>query len=338
MIKILVDTLGGDNSPSANVAGAIKAINNSDDIEVVLVGDSEKIYEQLDKLAGTYDTSRVSVYHAPDEISCNDKPTEAIKQKTDSSLYQAFKMLREREDVSALVTTGSTGAVLAGAVLKLGRIRGIKRPALCPILPTMSGSVVAVCDSGANVECDSLNLHQFAMMASLYMQKSRGIPRPRVALLNVGVEEEKGDRLRKETYELLKNDTRINFVGNMESRDLLSGDYDVVICDGFAGNVLLKSTEGACLSLMKMLKSRLTSSLKSKMGALLVKKDLMGLKDFMDYNNYGGAILLGCQKTIVKAHGSSKEDSIFHSIMLAASVERNSLREHIAHSLATQSE
>lgn len=338
MIKIVVDTLGGDNSPQANVEGAVKAIKEIDDLNLILMGNSDDIYAELGKFKGQYDTSKLSIFNAPDEIGCNDKPTDAIRYKTNSSLYQAIKMLKENDDINAFVTSGSTGAVIAGAVLKLGRIRGIKRPALCPIMPTLSGGMVAVCDSGANVECDSLNLHQFAIMASLYMQKACNIEKPKVALLNVGTEEEKGDRIRKETYELLKNDERINFAGNMESRDLLSGDYDVVIADGFSGNVLLKSTEGTCLSMLKMLKATMAKSVKSKLGALLLKKDLMELKKFMDYNNYGGAVLLGCSKTVVKAHGSSKANSIYHSICLAYNVEKNKLREEIEESLNVSEE
>ena len=332
MIKVIVDTLGGDN-PKANIEGGLRAIMGNSDLEVIFVGDSDMIYSTINELDLNYDISRVSIYNAPDEISCNDKPTDAIRFKKDSSLYQAIEMLKNNDDINALVTTGSTGAVIAGAVLKIGRIKGIKRPALCPILPTMNGGIVAICDSGANVECDSENLYQFALMASLYMQKANNVKKPRVALLNVGEEEEKGDRIRKETYEKLKANANINFVGNMESRDLLSGDYDVVISDGFSGNVLLKSTEGACLSMMKMLKDTFTKSAKNKLGALILKKDLKKMKNFMDYNNYGGAVLLGCKKTVVKSHGASKASAVYHSINLAYNMEKNRLRDEIEQSI-----
>ncbi len=332
MIKILVDTLGGDNSPSANVEGAVKALSSIEDLEVVLVGDEKVISEQLKNF--TFDASRLSIVHAPDEISCNDKPTEAIKTKKESSLYKCYEILRTDETVHGMVSTGSTGAILAGAVLRLGRIKGIKRPAFCPILPTMKGSLVGICDSGANVDCDSVQLTQFAVMADLYLKKAYGVESPKVALLNVGVEEEKGDLLRKETFAALKANDKINFVGNMEGRDLLSGNYDLVVCDGFSGNVLLKSTEGACLEMLKMLKKTFMKNLKNRIAAGILKKDVYALKDFMDYNNYGGAVLLGANKTVVKGHGSSKAVSVFHCIEQAYNMEKENLREAISQAVA----
>lgn len=332
MIKILVDTLGGDNSPSANVEGAVKALSSIEDLEVVLVGDEKVISEQLKNF--TFDASRLSIVHAPDEISCNDKPTEAIKTKKESSLYKCYEILRTDETVHGMVSTGSTGAILAGAVLRLGRIKRIKRPAFCPILPTMKGSLVGICDSGANVDCDSVQLTQFAVMADLYLKKAYGVESPKVALLNVGVEEEKGDLLRKETFAALKANDKINFVGNMEGRDLLSGNYDLVVCDGFAGNVLLKSTEGACLEMLKMLKKTFMKNLKNRIAAGILKKDVYALKDFMDYNNYGGAVLLGANKTVVKGHGSSKAVSVFHCIEQAYNMEKKNLREAISQAVA----
>lgn len=328
MIKILVDTLGGDKSPTVNIEGAIKAINEIDDIEIIFVGDESKINDELSKLE--YDKKRVSIVHAPDEITCNDKPTDAIRHKTNSSLYKSFELLKNDESVNALVSIGSTGAILAGAVMKIGRIKGVKRPAFCPLLPTMNHGIVGVCDSGANVDCTPLYLQQFAIMGSLYMEKAYGIKKPKTALLNVGTEEEKGDLLRKETYQLLKETPSVNFVGNMESRDLLSGSYDLVVCDGFSGNVLIKSTEGACLELLKLLKSTFMASFKNKLGALLLKKDIMNIKSFMDYNNYGGAVLLGCSKTIVKGHGSSKAAAVYNCVKQAYNMEKNNLCEAIS--------
>ena len=306
------------------------------DLEIIFSGDEKVIKEKIAAL--NYNGGRYSIIHAPDEISCNDKPTEAIKLKKESSLYKALELLRADDTVGALVSNGSTGAILAGAVLKVGRIRGIKRPALCPVMPTMNKTLVAICDSGANVEADENMLYQFGMMASLYMQKAFNVEKPRVALLNVGVEEEKGDALRKETYKLLKADEKINFVGNMESRDLLKGDYDVIVCDGFSGNVLCKSTEGACLEMLKLLKTTFTKSLKNKIGAAFLKKDIYALKDFMDYNNYGGAVLLGCLKTVVKAHGSSKTKTIYNCIKQAYNIEKNELRQSISAVLTENAE
>ena len=329
MIKIVVDAMGGDNSPDVNVQGAVRALETLQDIHIVLIGDEAQITPLLAQYK--YDTDRLSVVHASEVISCNEKPTEAIKNKKDSSMSKAFELLRGDTEARALVTIGSTGALLAGTVLRVGRIKGVKRPAFCPILPTVvPGKIVAICDSGANVDCDPQWLQQFALMGSLYLNKAFGVESPRVALLNVGVEEEKGDMLRKETFQLLKNTPEINFAGNMESRDLLSGEFDLVVCDGFAGNVLLKSTEGACIELMRLLKHAMMSSFKSKIGALLVKKKLYEVKDLMDYNKYGGAVLLGAAKTVIKGHGSSNGEAVFHCIEQAYKRESNGLVQAIA--------
>ena len=336
MINVLIDTLGGDKSPSVNVEGAVRAVNEIPDLRIVLVGrkqDNEKLLENL-----SYDKERVELIDAPDEISCNDKPTDAIRFKKDSSLYKCFDLLKNDENAHALVSTGSTGAIVAGATLKLGRLRGIKRPALCPVLPTMNGSLVGVCDSGANVDCDAEYLHQFALMGSLLMQKAYGVESPKIALLNVGVEEEKGDMLRKEVYGILKEEKQINFVGNMESRDLLSGKYDLVVCDGFSGNVLLKSTEGACLEMLKMLKKVLTKGLKNKLGAALLKKDIYELKDYMDYNNYSGAVMLGSKKVIVKSHGSSRASAVYMSVKQAYTLVKNDLIGAISKAVSAEEE
>lgn len=331
MIKVVVDALGGDYSPSVNIEGTVKAINEIKDVHIVLVGDENVLNEGLKNYS--YDKERLTIVHAPDVISCNDKPTEAIKTKKESSLYKSVEILKTEEDANALVSIGSTGAILASAVLKIGRIKGVKRPAFCPVFPNVVGGVVAICDSGANVDCDSLQLSQFALMGSVYLDKTFGVKNARVALLNVGVEEEKGDMLRKETHQKLKEmheEGKINFAGNMESRDLLKGDFDLVVCDGFAGNVLLKSTEGACIELMKLIKGAFTKNLKNKLGALLLKKDIYEIKNLLDYNKQGGAVLLGASKTIVKGHGSSKGEAVFHCIEQAYNMEKGNIRDAIA--------
>lgn len=332
MIKIIVDGFGGDLSPEVNVEGAIKALNEIKDLEIILSGDEEILNNELNKYK--YDKSRVSILHAPDVITCHDKPTEAVKRKKESSMVKAIEMLRTDESVNAFVTTGSTGALLAGSVLRLGRIPGVKRPAFCPILPTMNRKIVAICDSGANADCDPIYLQQFAIMGNLYLQKAYGIEKPRVALLNVGTEEEKGDMLRKEAYQLIKQIPDLNFVGNMESRDLLTGNYDLVVCDGFSGNVLIKSTEGTAMEILKLLKKTLTKNLKTKLGALVIKKDVYEIKDFMDYNNYGGAVLLGCKKTVVKGHGSSKTNAIYNCVKQAYNMEKNNLSVAISSAIS----
>lgn len=331
MIKIAVDAFGGDLSPDANIDGALEALEKISDIQIYFVGDQNIIESKLQNK--TYDKSRIKIVHAPDVIDCHDIPTEAIRNKKESSLYKSIELLKSDEGVNALVSLGSTGAILAGAVLKLGRIRGIKRPAFCPVLPALSGGIVGICDSGANVDCDSEQLFQFAIMSNLYMQKAYGLEHPRVALLNVGVEEEKGDILHKEVYQKLKAVENLNFVGNMESRDLLSGKYDLIVCDGFSGNVLLKSTEGTSLELLKLLKGTFLKNFKTKLGALMLKKEITSLKNLMDYNNYGGAVLLGVNKTVVKGHGSSKAKSVVHCMEQAYNMEKNNLRESIAQAL-----
>lgn len=332
MIKIIVDGFGGDLSPQVNVEGSIKVINEIKDLEIILAGDEELLNNELSKYS--YDKNRISILHAPDVITCHDKPTEAVKRKKESSMVKSIEMLRTDESVNAFVTTGSTGALLASAVLRLGRIPGVKRPAFCPILPTMNRKIVAICDSGANTDCDPYYLQQFAIMGNLYLQKAYNIDNPRVALLNIGTEEEKGDMLRKEAYQLIKDIPNLNFVGNMESRDLLTGNYDLVVCDGFSGNVLIKSTEGTALEILKLLKKTLKKNLKTKLGALVIKKDVYEIKDFMDYNNYGGAVLLGCKKTVVKGHGSSKTNAIYNCVKQAYNMEKNNLTVAISDAIS----
>ncbi len=332
MIKIVVDAYGGDNSPKANVEGTIKALNEVEDLEIVLVGNQPTLEQLLAE--ASYDKTRLTIVHAPDVISCNDKPTEAIKTKKESSMAKSFEILRTDSDARGMVSLGSSGALLAGAVLRVGRIRGVKRPAFCPVVPTVNNSLVAVCDSGANVDCTPQYMQQFAIMASLYMQKAYNVKKPKVALLNIGVEEEKGDELRKETYPLLENTAAINFSGNMESRNLMSGEFDVVVCDGFSGNVLLKSTEGACTQILKLLKKALTSNFTSKLGALLLKKKIYEIKNLMDVGNYGGAVVLGTTKTIVKGHGNADGRIVCNCIKQAYNMEKNNLCQAIGEEIA----
>ncbi len=328
MIKIIVDCFGGDRSPDANIEGALKAINEIQDLYLILSGDEKIISEKIkDK---EYPKERLEILDAPEVISAGEVPTVAIQEKKNSSLMKAVNLLRTDESIGGMVTLGNSGAVLVASVLRLGRIPGVIRPAFAPLMPTIGGGPVTVCDSGANAECSKEMLEQFGVMASIYMSKLFDLKSPRVALLNLGVEEDKGDPLRKEVHQLLKAHKEINFVGNMESRDLMSGDYDVVVADGFAGNVLIKSTEGTGLELLKLLKKTMTKNFKNKMGALLLKKDIMGIKDFMDYNNYGGAYVLGCKKTVVKGHGGGKAAHVYNCVKQAYNLEKKELRQEIS--------
>lgn len=334
MVKILVDCFGGDRSPEANVDGALQALKELSDLEVVLTGDEEKIQKCLE--GKTYDTARLSIVHAPQVIEVEEKPTDAIRLKKDSSMMKAIRMLRDDDTVDGMVSTGSTGALVAGALTRVGRLRNVIRPAFCPILPTMTGGVVGISDSGANVDITPEHLRQYAVMASLYMENVYGIENPRVALLNIGTEEDKGDDLHKEAFQLLKNEKHINFVGNMESRDLLSGKYDLVVCDGFSGNVLVKSTEGTALELLKKIKRDINQKFIYKLGAALMLKMFKEEKRFMDYQNYGGSVLLGMGKVIVKGHGSSKAVAVYKCIEQAYKMKQSDLGEKIEAALTEE--
>lgn len=328
MIRIALDCFGGDHSPEANIEGALLALSKTPDLALILTGDESVIRSKLE--GKEYDKERVAVIDAPEIIGCDETPTVAIKRKKDSSLMRAIELARSDDEVDGLVTVGSTGALIAAATLRVGRIRGVKRPAFCPILPTMKGGIVGVCDSGANVDITLEMLTQFARMGSLYIETVYGIERPRVALLNIGAEETKGDELRKSAYPVLASVKEINFVGNMEARELLSGDYDLVVTDGFAGNVLIKSTEGACLEMLKKLKRDIYSRTINKIGAFLMRKMFAEEKAFMDYRNYGGSVLLGCKKTVVKGHGSSNGAAIAKCIEQAYLMKKGGLSERIA--------
>lgn len=330
-MKIVIDCLGGDKSPNANVEGALIALEKLSDLSIVFVGDEEEIK----KLVGDKYSDRILIVHAPEVITGNDKPTDAIRLKKDSSMIKSIKMLREDPTIDAIVSCGATGALVAAATLRIGRIKGVRRPAFCPILPTMNGGIVGICDSGANVDIIPEQLLEFAIMGSKYLSSAYGVENPRVALLNIGTEEEKGDELRKTAYPLLKNCSEINFVGNMESRDLLSGKYDLVVCDGFSGNVLVKTTEGTSLELLKKIKTDIFSKTKYKIGALFMKQMFKEEKEFMNYQNYGGSVLLGCEKIIVKGHGSSNGIAVSKCIEQAYRMMKNNLNEQIEKSLET---
>ena len=332
MIKIIVDCFGGDHCPQAPVDGALAALAKNPDLHVILTGDETILRQTLE--GKSYDASRLEIVHAPEVIGCDEKPTDVVRLKRNSSMMKGIIMLRDRDDIAAMVSTGSTGALVTGALVRLGRIPGIIRPAFCPILPTMDGGIVGICDSGANVEVTSAHLRQFAIMASLYMENVYGVPKPRVALLNVGKEAEKGDDIRRETYRLLQETPSVNFVGNMESRDLLSGNYQVVVADGFSGNVLVKTTEGTALELLGKLKKEIFSRTLYKLGALLMKKMFADMKEFMNYQNYGGSVLLGTSKVVVKGHGSSKAVAVEKCIEQAYKMEVSGLSAKIETEIA----
>lgn len=324
-MKIVVDAFGGDFAPFEIVAGVVKALQHNEDLNVVLVGDKDKITEILQELVFVSD--RLEIVHAPDVVTMEDVPTVAIRTKKTSSIVVAYDYLKENEDAVALVSAGSTGATLTGAVLKLGRIPNISRPALAPILPTVNDGGVMLLDCGANADCKPENLMHFAIMGSEYM-KAIGIKKPRIGLLNIGTEEEKGSECVKQAHQLLKA-SKLNFVGNIEARDVLRGNVDVVVSDGFAGNVCLKTIEGTAEILFGELKDIIKSSFKAKLGALLLKKNLKALKQKYDYKKVGGAPLLGVNKIVLKCHGNSKADSIASTIEQAYILGKNKLVDKV---------
>lgn len=308
-MKIAIDAMGGDHAPKEIVLGAMKAVEAFSDIHIILVGDESKIKEHLKK------HDRISMIHTDEVILGTDEPVRAVRRKKNASMVLAAQQVADG-NADACISAGNTGALMATGLFVVGRIEGIERPALSPTLPTIGGEGFLLLDVGANVDARPDHLLQYAIMGSIYCEKVRGITRPRVGLLNIGTEEKKGNELTKQAFELLKT-ANLNFIGNVEARDLLGGAADVVITDGFTGNMVLKSIEGTALSVFKMLKTALTSSLKSKLAAAVLKPDLVQLKNTMDYSEYGGAGLFGLKAPVIKAHGSSNAQAIYSAIRQA---------------------
>ena len=304
-MRIVVDAFGGDNAPQEIVKGALLALDKRPGLHIVLVGKPEVLAPMVG------DNPRVSIFSATEIIDCNETPVVAIRRKPDSSIVRMFAAL---EDADGAVSAGSTGAVLAGGIFLLGRLPGVMRPALCPVLPTVDGGRVLLVDCGANVDCKPDYLVQFAQMGCAYATTQFGVENPRVALLSNGVEDEKGDELVKQVNKLLRLGS-FNFVGNVEARDILSGDFDVLVCDGFNGNIALKSAEGTAGAVFGLLKQGIASSFRAKLGALLLKPVLKNIKKRMDYTEHGGAAFLGVRKPLVKAHGSAKAKSVCAAIL-----------------------
>lgn len=307
-MKIIIDTLGGDKGPKEIIKGGMNSLEEFD-IELAFVGDEDFITKELENYS--YDKSRVSVLNSTEIIENTDDPSLAIRRKKDSSMVVGMRALSDGVG-DGFVSTGSTGALLAGGLFIVKRIKGIDRAALASVYPTLEGRSFLL-DMGANVECKPEYLKQFAIMGSIYSEKVLGINNPRVGLINVGSEEGKGDSLRKEAYELLK-ESDLNFIGNYEPRDVMTGKCDVMVCDGFTGNTILKTTEGIAKSVGGALKESIMSSFGSKLGGLLLKSEFKKLKSNLDYREYGGAPLLGIRKPVIKAHGSSDALAIKNAI------------------------
>ncbi len=327
-----MDAMGGDNSPGEIVRGAVEAVTEREELVVFLTGAKEVIETELSH--HTFPKDRIHVVDAREIITNDEAPVLAIRRKKDSSIVVAMNLVKKGE-ADAFVSAGSTGAVLVGAQLLVGRIKGVERPPLAPLIPTMDGIALLI-DCGANVDARSSHLVQFAKMGSIYMENIVGIKNPRVAIVNIGVEEEKGNMLVKETFPLLKNCNEINFIGSIEAREIPNGAADVIVTEAFVGNVILKLYEGLAASLMKKIKQGMTSTPLSTLGAALVKPQLKKTLKAFDLSQYGGAPMLGLNGLVVKSHGSSKSNEIKNSIIQCIAFKEQRISEKIAANIAIQ--
>lgn len=327
-MRIGMDVMGGDHAPVETVKGAIEALDHLDST-MVLIGDEALINEELKKYS--YDKGRVEIIHTTEVVENEDKPVIAIKRKKDASMVVGFEKVRKGE-IDALISAGNTGALLAGGLLRVGRIRGVDRPALTTVFPTFHGMFV-LADVGANAECKARNLLEFGIMGAVYAKDVLGIDNPKVGLVNIGAEPGKGTPMVNEAYDLL-NKSSLNFIGNVEARDIPEKKADVLVCDGFTGNIILKLTEGVAKSFMTQLKTMFFKNLMSKLAALTLKKDLKGLKAKMDYTEYGGAPLLGVKAPIVKAHGSSNAKAFKNAILYADKYASNNIIDKISRDIS----
>ena len=325
VIKVAVDAMGGDNAPAAIIQGAIDAVNEEERVKVFLVGRREIIEEELKKY--NYDTARVEIVHAEEVIETAEPPVMAIRKKKDSSIVKSMNMIKEGS-CDAFVSAGSTGAVLVGGQVIVGRIKGVERPPLAPLIPTENGVALLV-DCGANVDARPSHLVQFAKMGSVYMESVMGVKNPKVGIVNNGAEEEKGNALVKETFPLLKNCPEINFIGSVEARDIPAGAADVIVCEAFVGNVVLKMYEGVGASLIKKVKAGMMVNLRSKIGALLVKPALKKTLKAFDLDQYGGAPMLGLNGLVVKSHGSANAVEIKNSVLQCVTFMEQKINDKI---------
>jgi len=323
--SVALDAMGGDNAPKEIIKGAIEAINEEKNVKIFLVGKKEVIEEELSNY--DYNESQIEVVDAREEISNNEPPVMAIRKKKDSSIVVALKLVKEGK-ADAFLSAGCTGAILVGGQLIAGRIKGVERTPLAPLLPTEKGFSLLI-DCGANVDARASHLVQFAKMGSAYMEGIMGIKKPKVAIVNIGLEEEKGNMLVKETYPLLANCNDINFVGSIEARNIPKGDADVIVCEAFVGNVIVKLFEGMAKTLMGQVKKGMMSSLKSKIGALLCKNAIRSTLKSFDADTHGGAPMLGLNGLVVKAHGSAKSNVIKNSIFQCMKFNEQNIKENI---------
>lgn len=323
--KVAVDAMGGDNAPVEIIKGAIEAVNDNSKIKVYLTGKQDVIEKELAQY--TYNKEQIEVVNATEIIETAEPPVMAIRKKKDSSIVVALNLVKDGV-CDAFVSAGSSGAVLVGGQLIVGRIKGIERPPLAPLIPTETGCSLLI-DCGANVDARPSHLVQFAKMGSVYMENVMGVPNPKVAIVNIGAEEEKGNALVKETFPMLKNCPEINFIGSIEARDIPTGYADVIVCEAFAGNIILKMYEGVGATLIKKVKAGMMTSLRSKIGALLVKPALKETLKGFSLEEHGGAPLLGLNGLVVKTHGSSKAIEIRNSILQCMTFKEQKINEKI---------
>lgn len=328
-VSVALDAMGGDNAPRQIVKGAVDAVNIDNEIFVYLVGRQELINEELSKY--TYNNEQIEVVDARDVIETGEAPVMAVRRKKDSSLVKALTMVKEKK-ADAFVSAGSSGAILVGGQVIVGRLKGVERPPMAPLIPTAKG-VSLIVDSGANVDSRATFLVQWAKMGSIYMENVLGIKNPKVAIVNVGVEEEKGNQLVKEAYPMLKECKDINFVGSIEARDIPNGNADVIVCDAFVGNVILKLYEGLGKTLIGKVKGAMMSSLKTKIGALLIKGALKDTMKSFDATEYGGAPLIGLNGLVVKTHGNAKAKEIKNSLIQCKKFKESNISEKIMESI-----
>ena len=331
-VKVAVDAMGGDNAPYEIVKGGIEAVNENSHVKVFFTGPEELINSELAKY--TYHKEQVEVVNATEVIGMAEPPVMAIRKKKDSSLVKALNLVKEGT-CDAYVSAGSTGATLVGGQVIVGRLKGVERPPLAPLIPTATGCALLI-DCGANVDARPSHLVQFAKMGSVYMESVMGIKNPRVAIVNIGAEEEKGNALVKETFPLLKNCPDIHFVGSVEARDIPAGAADVVVCEAFVGNVILKMYEGGGGILIKKVKEGMMTSLRSKIGALLVKPALKQTLKAFDLEQYGGAPMLGLKGLVVKTHGSSKAVEIKNSVLQCITFTEQNINQKIQEKISME--
>ena len=321
MVTIAVDAMGGDNAPVSILEGCLSAMSEVQDLHIILAGPQSALQKLIENR--NYDRARISFLDAQEVITAQESPTQAVRQKKQSSLVVAMDAVKSGA-ADAVVSAGPTGAVLTAAIVRIGRIKGVLRPALSPLMPTYKGGSVLLIDCGANVDCKPEYIAQFGLMGSAYMRAVVGIENPKVSLLNIGTEAGKGNDLTQKAYVLMQK-APYNFVGNMEARDALTGDSDVIACDGFDGNILLKSIEGTAGLLFRMIRDAITTGTRNKIGALLIKDGLKALKEKMDYEKTGGAPLLGVNGVVIKAHGNATAAAFEAAIEQAANAVRGGL-------------